>query len=248
MTHQQGSHAGARCQGEGSIAAARPSWPQLPLRSRLCKKTSAWGNRNGTQRREQLPDPLGEEPAMPGGQLSRKRGGGGAHNQGLQGRVRWKRSAEEPGAQVTRQPNDAVPGVLSAGFKLREAEPFPRSRARGFARGGCRCGTAALQPQVEGFPRAPREGGHRYFCQGALPVSQLPQQLGTTLLALLSSQLSFSASVIAVIFAHAEHHHTASLHHSRRQDREEVRDVPRAVPGPKAPGAAPTAVPGSSQW
>lgn len=133
------------------------------------------------------------------------------------------RGARSPGHH---QPNSVVPRVLSAGFKLEEAEPFPSIRAWGFAWGGCRCGTAASQPQVGGFPRALREGGHCCFHQGALPVSPLPRRLRTTLLALISSQLSFSASVIAVIFVHAEHHHTAPHHHSRRLGREEVRDVP----------------------
>ena len=47
---------------------------------------------------------------MPGGRLSRERGGGGAagvvgaRSRGLKGRIRLKKHSEEPGAHLTHQP------------------------------------------------------------------------------------------------------------------------------------------------
>lgn len=101
---------------------------------------------------------------------------------------------------------DVAPGVFSGGLKLREAEPFPSSRAWGMAAGRCRCGTAAWQPWAGGFPHPLRQGGPRCVWQGALPVSQLPRQPRFTPLAPLSSRFSSLYSVNAFTFAHAEHH------------------------------------------
>lgn len=69
---------------------ARPSPGScfLSLCCRLCQKSSAWGNSNPAQCREQLPDATEKDLALPGGWQPWERGSGevvGAHSWGSKG-------------------------------------------------------------------------------------------------------------------------------------------------------------------
>lgn len=143
-----------------------------------------------------------------------------------------------------------APGMLSAGFKLQEAEPVPSSHAWGFALGHCWCRTAARQPWPGGSPYSLRQG--RPWCagQGALPASQLPWQLRFTLLAPLSCIfLLYTQLLLFYLLAASIAGSSASHHSGRRWSR--VGDVPCAGPEPgwsSSRTEAPGAVLGSSQW
>lgn len=72
---------------------------------------------------------------MPGGQLSWERGGGGG-GRGSQRGIKRKGYVEKVSGGAGSPPHppawlDVAQGMLSAGLKLQEAEPFPSSHAWG---------------------------------------------------------------------------------------------------------------------
>lgn len=96
---------------------------------------------------------------MPGGQLSRERGGGGGGRGSQQG-IKRKGYEEKVSGGAGSPPHppawlDVAQGMLSAGFKLQEAEPFPSSRAWGGCSGSLQVWNSSLAALGQGFPARP---------------------------------------------------------------------------------------------